>query len=372
MQANQYTVFVISSSNKKRRGSISERLTPIFYSDNFNMILVSRRINDNLFWKSTSYLLELLLKVNNGLRIFLLSNYNSRKIDLFVFSYFAILYIKTKIKNQNSKYLIHLVEPSEYIIRFAKKKQIKLIYELNTSIESYFENLKSNGTIYSILRGNKSLYRHQKYCVQNAEKVIVPSCFVHEQISGYREEGVSVIPYYITNWKAQKEINGNDIIRIGFVGNWTLNKGSQMYLDLATNLKTNGKFEFNAFGRVYSNSIDLSNINHLGFLSREEIYNSIDVLFLASWGEGSARVGYEAVSHGVLFVGSLESGLPFKKGSPWLKKHDDLHGFLDYFNALNHTILNEHSTQQREQLIAYTTGRYVNSVYGVYNELIRE
>lgn len=370
MKKTDSVVFVISSSNRRRPGSIAERLSPIFISDKGNIVLVSRVIESSFFWLILSRILELFLKINNGFRIYFYSKYNSRFLDIFIFSYFAIFYMKLHKKSNADRNLIHLVEPSIYITRFALKAKIKVIYEQNTSVEDYFENLKSKGTLYNNLSKNNIVHKHQEWSIKNADAVIVPSRFVLKQILNYRTNNIYIVPYYLPKQTVSKISKIDEKIKIAFVGNWTLNKGSQMYIDVASHFMGSEDVEFTAYGRVYSNSISTDVIQHMGFSSRDDIYKNIDVLFLPSWGEGSARVAYEAVSNGILFVGSVECGIPFQLGSPWIKKHNDKDGFIEYLGSLNLSKLKNHVVLQREQLKTYTESQYRKNVHSVYKDHI--
>ena len=158
---------------------------------------------------------------------------------------------------------------------------------------------------------------------------------------------------------------------IGFVGNLSISKGI-FHLNKLANSLSNYNISFNAYGRRYANSpIDNSCIRYMGFKSRNEIYNNIDILCLLSWGEGSARVIYEALSFDIPVICSVESGSPFEDESSWVFKHNDIVSFQNLLVKIinDRKYLHELLAKQKKVISRFTKKRYINSVQNLYKKI---
>jgi glycosyltransferase involved in cell wall biosynthesis len=369
-------VIIVTSSSADRRGSIAERLSPLLSITSREMIFVSRASNYGVLIKWLSRILGIFLKANNAVRLLLMPKYKARTVDLKVFGHFAILAIRLISWSKRCQPdVVHLVEPCPVVVAFCRSEGIRCIYELNTSMQAYFAQLKARGGQYEILEVNKYVDDAQSSCLAGSDSVIVPSLFVLDQLPKEVRTKTSVIPYYLDDFlklsASFQEHTTKAPLVVGLVGNMTPNKGLAEFVALSKRLSQEN-IRFKVFGRLYRNSIELPpQVECMGFKPREEIYSQINLLLSLSWGEGSTRVVYEAISRGVPVLCTFESGAPFPRDAKWVALHTDLPHFERILRELatRRAELHHLLSEQSRLLEEFTKARYVEKLEELYGQL---
>ena len=109
-----------------------------------------------------------------------------------------------------------------------------------------------------------------------------------------------------------------NVIRIGFIGRLSEEKGFDDFIALARKFSNDPRYEFYAAGRfpsdangkMYQNESERVKIHYLGFVKPAEFYTTIDVVYLPiKWNEPFGRVVIESVMAGKLTFTNMVGGI---------------------------------------------------------------
>ena len=162
--------------------------------------------------------------------------------------------------------------------------------------------------IYFILLNVINLFSNKTLVVNNNYKIYLKPSVVN--FIGIFGVGLpkNKIDYFINN---KKERKNDEIIKIGFAGRYTNEKGFDRFLKIAkyANLKQMN-YSFFAFGD--KTSLVNNKVQSFGILKTNEelmnFYNYIDILIFPSRGEGTGLVQLEAILSGVKVFASDNNG----------------------------------------------------------------
>lgn len=124
-----------------------------------------------------------------------------------------------------------------------------------------------------------------------------------------------VRPHLVPTSNATKTINGNNIIRIAYLGSTAAHKGWKEWVTLVKELSQNKSFEFYYFGKQYINSKKIHSV-HVDFqdptslsMSDQLLRYNIDFAFIwSNWPETYCYTYYEALNAKCIILTNTVSG----------------------------------------------------------------
>ncbi len=129
-----------------------------------------------------------------------------------------------------------------------------------------------------------------------------------EDMAGLRRP-ITVIPNGVPGTSVSLPTENGRMVRIGFVGDFSANKGIHTFLEVARLLKRMPA-KFIVFGKGRESGL-IEEAVHEGLIRwingetrPEEIYTQMDILLFPSWFEGCPMTVLEAMSHGVAIISS--------------------------------------------------------------------
>lgn len=156
--------------------------------------------------------------------------------------------------------------------------------------------------------------KNVKMTIQKASQIFVfdNSKFDSKNISYFPESGVELLDERIAINK--KDIKDKkDSLKVIFSGQYIYRKGFDIFLDIATHFSDNNRYSFISSGKGEIASEHMGkNYTDLGFLPRESFLNqleTVDILILPSYREGTPQAIMEAISRNVLVISTDVGGI---------------------------------------------------------------
>jgi len=218
--------------------------------------------------------------------------------------------------------------------------------------------------------------------IEQADRVIIPSEFVRRTFveQGVPEAKLAVIPYGFNAAHFHKEEKRDDVFRVLFVGNISVQKGVHYLLEAWERLAL-PKAELVFIGTVESELQPLlerhaSRIVLRGHVKHEDLYreySQASVFVLPSLQEGSALVTYEAMACGLPLVVTENTGSIARHGEHGLvlpiRSADAIADALlrFYENEEERVAMGERA---RAYVQDFTWTRYADAVVDVYREVL--
>lgn len=237
------------------------------------------------------------------------------KIYMFIFQKWAI----SQIKKNNIECIHVLQDYCNTVIRYANKKNIKIVYEQITVWDETRDEIlkreleKNNIRVNFLLKKvfDKKVVK-QKQNLKNAEMVICASKMTKESIVPFVNAPIYLIPYGCKALKKNiidDKKDKNKPLHILYVGSFSMTKGVQYILQVAKELsdyninftligKPSDKFgkEMVKIAKKTSNLTYMESIPHSQI---NEIYKKNDIFIIQSICEGFGMVSLEALSLGL-------------------------------------------------------------------------
>jgi len=220
--------------------------------------------------------------------------------------------------------------------------------------------------------------------IELADRVIIPSEFVYRTFvaQGVPAEKLAVIPYGFNPSHFHPEEKRDEVFRVLFVGNISVQKGVHYLLEAWERLALpNAELVF--IGTVEQELRPLlakhaSRIVLRGHVKHEDLYKEYSrasVFMLPSLQEGSALVTYEAMACGLPLLVSENTGsiaidgehgfvVPIRSADAISEKLQWMYDHPDEARAMG--------TRGREYVQGFTWSRYADSVIDVYRGLLRD
>ena len=215
-----------------------------------------------------------------------------------------------------------------------------------------------------------------------ADKVIIPSEFVRRTFlaHGVAEDKLAVIPYGADLSLFRKATKKDDVFRVLFVGNISVQKGIHYLLEAWKTLAL-PHAELVLVGRIDTDARPVLDryaglFTHAGHVTHEAlpaVYGNASVFVLPSLQEGSAMVTYEAMACGLPSIVSENTGSVLRDGLDgfvipirnaeaiaeklaWVREHPDEAAQM--------------GETARDAVRNFTWERYADGVVDVYRELL--
>lgn len=200
-----------------------------------------------------------------------------------------------------------------------KKRKIKLVHTTRD---------------YYLFHPNSTLFNHSGNMAVNLLSVRFWS-FIKRRMSRYVDTYIGISKYimdfhhddgffpkaeknYIYNSVDKIDVisESSEILKVGFIGRLTEDKGFSKFCDIASKRKIDPSIEFYAAGRFNDNEIrlkelaDLSGINLLGFVPVKKFLEKVDIVVLpVKWREPFGRVVAECAIAGKVVITNFVGGI---------------------------------------------------------------
>ena len=245
----------------------------------------------------------------NFIRTHIFRNFNHRKYETVIFENLVLRKLK-KINIENS--IIHLWDYSEKIIVYAHSQNAKVILEVPNVTQNYVAEILTQRPALSLTYFESQRVVEQRALLK-ADIVLAPSQFVIENAKKLSPNAhYRLVPFGFPPVKAkQHPLSRTSHLKLLFVGNVDERKGVPVILE-ALSLMPKLNFELRLVGRLGALPRKLfkndSRISYLGFEDPFDHYNWADIFVFPTWCEGSAKVVYEAMSHGLAVITTKSAG----------------------------------------------------------------
>jgi hypothetical protein len=102
------------------------------------------------------------------------------------------------------------------------------------------------------------------------------------------------------------------LLRIGFVGRLSYEKGPDIFYELAESMLTNKQVQFHLFGDgpMRDRIPQLNNLNYHGLTPRDDIWQHLDALLICSREEGLPMTLLESMAHYKIVISSPVGAIP--------------------------------------------------------------
>ena len=102
------------------------------------------------------------------------------------------------------------------------------------------------------------------------------------------------------------------LLRIGFVGRLSYEKGPDIFYELAESMQTNKQVQFHLFGDgpMRDRIPQLNNLNYHGLTPRDDIWQHLDALLICSREEGLPMTLLESMAHYKIVISSPVGAIP--------------------------------------------------------------
>lgn len=320
-------ILIVANTIIGKEGNIGFRLGKVFQELNATEFLfVARGLSSGVngislgVFGSTSRFL-------NAIRRYIFPRFNSRRYDIYIFNLAVYILWWGWLRFDTTVRVIYLCESSAFLAKFFTRNGYKVVLDVPIAPSYHIKTLHPSLSNKSF-NFNKFLDKQERTCYETVSSIICPSNYVSELIYSIvpaSKDKIIVIPFGVdahdstcfqTN-RMKKKIESKDVV-IGYLGNISQRKGC---VELVNSWRTLGKvdgFRLLMQGRIYPEMRSMlvhEQFEIRPFGDKASFYASIDVLILPSFMEGSAKVIYEAIAHGVPVYASKYSGAPFFDGN---------------------------------------------------------
>lgn len=245
----------------------------------------------------------------NFVRMRVFRKLNHRKYESYIFEK-LVLYNLKKLNISDS--IIHLWDYSEKIIDYAHRHNARIILEVPNVTQNYVAEILIEKPSLSL-----SYFEHQMQAEKNAlikaDIVLAPSQFVIDNATKLSPNTrYQLVPFGFTEVvpKEYSRISSTPL-KLLFVGNVDERKGVPIILE-ALGLLPNLNVELRLVGRLGGLPSKIlkkdARVDYCGFGNPSEHYRWADIFIFPTWCEGSAKVVYEAMSHGLPVITTKAAG----------------------------------------------------------------
>lgn len=278
---------------------------------------------------------------------------------------------------------IHVLQDYENkVIRVAKKRNIKIVYEQITAyyMERFFDDK------------NTQEDPKQKENLQIVDYILTGSDFVKDSILGIEgnenvEEKITVIPYGAdTQQFSYKEryYKSEQELRLLIVASISKRKGMEFLLDAMEKVQ-NQPVKLSVIGVPSIGEEDLilqmqklKNVEYIGRVPHEQIpkyYENRDVFILPSLAEGSSLSVYEALASGMPCIVTKNTGSVVTDGFDGfiveVKNAESIAAAVGKFIE-NPDLVHEMSLRTKNTIDKYTWGKYEGKIAAFYKGNLME
>ena len=319
--------FLINSNllSESSVGSRARRIIEELIKTNHEVVALSRDFKlpvAGLRRHHSYFVIALLFKALKGIRVYLYKNFSDRYYESLFLDYWSKLLVKFYFKSYSNIQVISF-ESTPTLFAYCSEMGLSTFSDVQILPISFALDLNKRNIL--TIEINKSLIKlseRENESLSLADNIISPSDFV----TNYLIEGLNLPQKKIRNCNfgvdlerfraIRKSIDSplKSNINFGFLGVLTDRKGVTDLINVFSS------FEFDEDtlllgGSIQNNFLSLSeenserdNIKFLGQVEPVSFFNSIDVLVLPSYVEGSAKVVYESMASGVIPVVTYNSG----------------------------------------------------------------
>jgi glycosyltransferase involved in cell wall biosynthesis len=346
---------------------------------NISSFSISRGILNKSRQSYTYGVFKNIPSILNYIRVHFFKNFNHKYLDILIFDFFVLFYLRLIRPNKND--IIHLWEMSPKIIKYLNKKGCKIILDVPIAPHIYRQEIENQ--LYPKLSSNqnKVILESEKFCFNNVDLIIAPSLFVKNEILKYGiiESKLKVIPFGVDVDDYKKSFNSNkkgiDFCLAGVLND---RKGI-LFLLKAWEVGDFIEDRLHLCGRItpeIKSKIDSmkhnKNIIIPGFIDTSEYFKNCDVYVFPSLMEGSSKSIYEAMNRSMPIICTYESGSVIK---------DREHGFIiEKMNANdilvkmsifkeNKTLIEKMGSKSKVHVSEFSWQNYATNVISIYNEI---
>ena len=312
-------ILVVANTIIGKQGNIGYRIGKVLTSGpDLDYFVLARGLSGG--YRGYSFgIFGLISRCLNGVRRYILPRFNSRRYDIMLFNIVCIIYYVLLVKRRYQIKTVYVCETSSFLIRYFKKEGYKIVLDVAIAPSSHIISILDKYPLKGIYY-NSYLNQQESESFQLAHTIIVPSEYI-AKILRDRGFGASVrkIPFgtdfdeKLTTATYQKK-KENEFVTFGYLGNISPRKGSEQLLEGWQKGADRICNKLILQGRLYPSLRyihKIENVEIRKFGDKIAFYEDIDVLILPSFMEGSAKVIYEAVAHGIPVYASEFSGAPF-------------------------------------------------------------
>ncbi len=314
---NERKILLCCNSDIGRKNTIGFRFGKIAQTllrENIPFEVIARNNFEKSIKVKTPFYKNYLARFLNGVRIYLLPNFDSRSIDLKLFDNFVLRNLK---KSKIDYSLSHFGEYSPKSINYLKSKKVKVLLDIPIAHYRYALYLKEKGFVQDTKVGKTSSFLDK--AISKADILIVPSSFVKQSLEMARfKKPVEIVPF---GAEMPKNFSERDIekkltqekINFIFAGNVNYRKGVNFLLEAWDKLNLKNAQLF-ICGRLYKTirkilgNYRLNNVSFTGFVDLDKYFRQSQVFVFPTLMEGSAKVVYEAMSYGLPVITTPNAG----------------------------------------------------------------
>jgi glycosyltransferase involved in cell wall biosynthesis len=312
-------ILIVANTIIGKHGNIGFRLGKVFQNQSYRAYYILARGIVGTFHGKSFGVFGHISRIINGFRRYMFPHFNSRRYDIFLFNLITIFYYYLHRLREREIAVVYLCETSIFLAKFFKNRNLRVV--LDVPIAPSF-HLKKVMDRYSVegLKFNTYLNNQEIMCYQIVDAIITPSEYVKGIISEIApSKEIFVVPFGVDNIIDKTEqFECDRIFRettvFGFLGNISPRKGCCLLLEAWLKSGELENYRLIMQGRIYPGVIRrrvVPSIEIRGFSDKRKFFGDIDVLILPSLMEGSAKVIYEAIAHGVPVFASEYSGAPY-------------------------------------------------------------
>lgn len=321
-------------------------------------------------------------RILNAIRIYVIPNFNHRLIDIRLFEWFSILFSKKKLASKGVD-VAHVWDSCPNLIKSLQKLGIKVILDVPIAPTTYGRRINEIVSDNFLLDDNK-IIDVELAAYTAADRILAPSEFVANELvlAGVNRDKITVVEFGsdapltpLIELSSRKMDGTFDFCIAGALGK---RKGVYELLE-AWSDPCFSNDRLHLFGRLYPDvarkivEMKFANIIVHGFVDLDEYLHKYDFFVLPSWLEGSAKVVYEAMAHGLPCIVSDSTGSIIRDSiDGFVTKPGDVKTLKNSMLWLkqNPVEAKEMGIRARERVSQFTWNRYVERVHQVYRDVL--
>ncbi|MDA9855251.1 glycosyltransferase family 4 protein [Paracoccaceae bacterium] len=355
-------ILVVANTIIGKQGNIGYRIAKVFEKeDQSNYIMLARGLEGSFSGYSYGFF-GFLSRCLNGVRRYAIPKFNSRKYDIYLFNFVTILHYHFYIKSKYTIKTVYLCETSVFLIHFFRKQGFFIVLDIPIAPNRHVKNILKNYDVPEFYY-NTFLDKQEMACLRIADRIITPSDYIKDMIASiYHNADVRKISFgvdYDNSVKDSVYLKKRKYFTFGYLGNVSPRKGCNQLLDAWAIKNEFSDSRLLLQGKLYPGFKDKlinSKVDYRPFGDKKTFFESIDVMVLPSFMEGSAKVIYEALACGKQVYVSEYSGAPYI----------DNYG-IHLLNSLDPVNLSNQLNSIEENYIGPLDKRYVEKFVNYYS-----